>query len=163
MMTIGPDHAIEKLFAAGVDPALLGDRPEDEGRGLLVEFRVLAHAVDLRGGWEDDPLPVAAGQANDAQVLLEVQLENGERSLDVRARRGDGDEGKDDVALLDVVLDPLLVDRDVPLDELETRMADRLPEPFGREIHAEDLPVRLGEDPLRQVVSDEAVDPENQD
>ena len=46
-----------------------------------------------------------------------------QRLAHVGRRRGDGDERQHDVALLDVVLDPLAVDRDVALDEPEAQPA----------------------------------------
>ncbi len=138
---VRPDDAVEELLEARVDPALLVDRAVDERRGVLVELGVRAHPVDLGGGREDDALAVLHRHLDDPEVLLEVELEDGERLLDVRRRRRDGDEREDDVALLDVVLDPLAVDRDVALEEAEALLGEELRDPVAPDVEAEDLPV----------------------
>ena len=84
-------------------------------------------------------------------------------SLHVRRRRRDRDERQHDVALLDLVLDPLLVDRDVALEVREARVVEE-----GRDLVASRCPgprraqsVVL-QDALGQRVADEAVDPEDE-
>ena len=60
--------------------------------------------------------------ADQRQVRFEVQLEDAQRIGDVRGGGGDGDQWQYGIALADVVLDPLEVDRDVTLKEMETWM-----------------------------------------
>jgi hypothetical protein len=122
---VAPDHAVHQLLGAGVDPARLVDRAVDQFRVLRVEFGVVAHAIHFRGRREHQVLAVLGGRAHDRQVGLEVQFEHAQRLLDVGRRRGDGDQRQDHVALLDVVLDPFLVDRDVAFEEVHARMASR--------------------------------------
>src|SRR5262249_29672587 len=94
--------------------------------------------------------------------LLEIELEDVERLPDVRRRRRDRDERQNDVALLDLVLDPLLVDRDVALEVREPRVPEERRDLFARDVQARDEPVGRMEDPLRQRVADEAVDAEDE-
>ena len=121
---VGVDDAVEELLDAGINPALLGNRAEDEVAGVFVELLVRAHAVELGGGGEDEALLVFHALADDFHVGLEIQLVDADGVLDVERGRGDGDEGHDGVALADVVFDPLLVDGDVALEELEARVVE---------------------------------------
>ena len=162
-MAIGPDDAVQELFRAGVDPPLLVDGAVNERRGLLVELRVRAHPVHLGGRGEDHALAVADGLLDDAQVLLEVEVEDRQRILHIRRRRRDRDEREHDVALLDLVLDPLLVDRDVPFEVGEPRVRQKGGDLVARDVQARDRPVGCRENALGQRVSDEAVDAEDQD
>jgi hypothetical protein len=100
--------------------------------------------------------------ADDPQVLLEVELEDPQRLFDVGGRCRDGDEREDHVALLDVVLDPLLVDGDVPLEEMELGVAEGVVELGRGEVHPVDVPVGRGDDAMGQGIADEAVDPEDE-
>src|SRR5581483_7830358 len=107
--------------------------------------------------------PVAYALLDDAEVLLEVELEDGERVLHVRGRGGDGDEWEHHVALLDVVLDPLLVDGDVALEESEALVGEEGLDLLVGHVEPVDLPVGGGEDALGERVPDEAVDAEDED
>ncbi len=107
----GHDHAVEQLLGAGVDPAALGHRAVDQRARFLVELLVRAHAVDLGGRGEDHARLVLGALAHDAQVLLEVELEDLQRVADVAGRRRDRDQRQAHVALAHVVVDPLVVDR----------------------------------------------------
>ena len=69
----------------------------------------------------------------------------------------------DRVALADVVLDPLPVDRDVALEEVHSRVVDQGAEAIGGHVHSIDLPVGRLEQAPRQVMADEAVDAEDED
>ncbi len=160
---VGVDHAVHELLRAGVDPARLVDRAEHELRALGIELGVAAHAVHLGGRGEDDALAMVHAVPHDRQVRLEVELEHPQRLAHVRRGRGDGDERQDRVALLDVVLDPLPVDRDVAFEEMEAAIGDQVLDAVGLHVHAVDRPVGLGEDALGQMVADEAVDAEDQD
>src|SRR4029078_4107093 len=71
------------------------------------------------------------------------------------------DERQDHVALAHVILDPLLVDRDVAFQEVEARVRHEVADALGRHVHAVDVPVRVGEDALREVVADEAIHAED--
>jgi hypothetical protein len=156
------DHAVEELLRARVDPARLADRSEDELALLLVELLVLAHPVDLGRRREDDARLVLRRHADDLQVRLEVELEDRHRVLHVRRGRGDRDERQHHVALLHVVLDPLVVDRDVALEEAEPVVRHPRPYAVAVEVHAMHAPVRPREDRVGQVAADEAVDAEDE-
>ena len=56
---------------------------------------------------------------HDVDVGFEVELKHSQRMRHVLRRIGDRHEWHDYVALLDVVLDPLLIDRDVAFHEVE--------------------------------------------
>ena len=116
---VGVDDAIEHLLGGRVDPALLVDRSVDQRARLLIEHRVRRHAVDFRGRREDQSLVVLHTLAHDLEVRLEVELEHPQRMRHILRRVGDGDQRHDGIALLDVVLHPLLVDRDVAFDEVK--------------------------------------------
>ena len=163
LRAVGPDHAVHQLLGAGVDPARLVDRPQHQVGLVGIELGVAAHAVDLGGRREDQALAVLHAAAHDRQVGLEVELEHAQRVLDVGGRRGDRHQRQHRVALADVVFDPLLVDGDVAFEEVEALVAEQLLDAVGLHVHAVDLPVGRGEDALRQVVADEAVDAEDQD
>jgi len=162
LLAVAPDDAIEELLGAGVDPALHLDGAEHQLRLVGVERGVVAHAVDLRGGGEQHALTVADAVADDGQVGLEVELEHRERVAHVGGRGGDGHQRQHDVALLDVVLHPLAVDGDVALEEVEAGVVLHVGDAVRVHVHAEDMPVGGIEDTLGQVVSDEAVDAQNQ-
>ncbi len=160
---VGVDDAVEELLGGGVDPALALDRAVNHRAGRLVEFGVGAHAVDLGGGREDDAFFVFRALADDVEVGLEIQFEDAQRIFHVLDRVGDGDEGDDGVALLDVILDPLAVDGDVALDEGEAGVAQAGGELVAADIHAVDLPVLLLENGAGEAAADETVGSEDED
>ena len=108
---------------------------------MLVEQRVGAHPVDLGGRREEQALLVGHAAAHDLEVGFEVELEHAQRIEPVLGRVGDRDQREDDVALLDVVLDPLVVDRDVAFDEVHARVIDEVAQLVGRHVHAVEIPV----------------------
>ena len=163
LRAVGPDHAVHQLLGAGVDPALLVDRPQHQLGGLGIELAVAAHAVDLRGRGEDQALAVLDAGTHDRQIGLEVELEHAQRLAHVGGRRGDRHQRDHRVALADVVLDPLLVDRDVALEEVKARVGEQVRDALGLHVHAVDVPVGGLEHALREVVADEAVDAEDQE
>ena len=162
-LAVRPDDPVEQLLAARVDPALLLDRPEHEVGRLRMELRVAAHAVDLGRRREDHALLVLHALADQRQVRLEVELEHAQRFLDISRRRRDRDQRQDHVALADVVLHPLVVDRDVALEEMEPRIAEERADAVVLHVHAPDLPVRLRENLAAEMVANEAVNAEDQD
>ena len=109
------------------------------------------------------PLPVPNALPHDRQVRLEVELEHAQRLAHVGGRRRDRDQRQDGVALLDVILDPFLVDRDVALEEAEPLLREQVRDAVGLHVHSVDLPVRRIEDAPREMMADEAVDAEDQD
>ena len=119
LLPVGPDDAVEELLDAGIDPALLVDGSEHELRGLGIEFTVTARAVDLGGRRKHHALLVLDAVADDREVRLEVELEHPQGLAHIGRGRGDGHERQNHVALAHVVLDPLLVDGDVALHEVE--------------------------------------------
>jgi len=108
-------------------------------------------------------LAVLHGRTHDGQVRLEVELEHAQRLLHISRGRGDGDERQDHIALLHVILDPLLVDRDVTLEEVHALVVDEIAETLRLHVHAEHFPVGRFENALGQVMADEAVHAQNQD
>ena len=163
LLAVGPDDPVQELLGAAVNPALLVDGAQHQGGVVLGKLRIRAHAVDFGGGGKDDAGAVLDALADDAQVFLEVQFEDPQGLLDVGHGGGDGHQGQDQVALPDVVFDPLLVDGDVAFQEMEPGMVQGLLQLVGVEVHAIDLPVPGGEDAPGQGVADEAVDAEDQD
>src|SRR5262249_19706081 len=67
------------------------------------------------------------------------------------------------IAFLDVILDPLLVDGDVALEEVEALLGHEIGDAIGLHVHAVDLPVGRSDDALGEMVADEAVDAEDED
>ncbi len=161
-LAVGPDDPIQELLAAGIDPALLVNGAQDQRAVVLEELRVGAHAVNFGGGGENDAGAVFDALADDAQVFLEVQFEDRERLFDVGHGSGDGHQGKNHVALFDVVLDPFLVDGDVPFQVVEAGVSQDFGDLVGVEVHAENFPVPGAQDALHQSIADEAIDAEYQ-
>src|SRR4030095_14087573 len=81
----------------------------------------------------------------------------------VRGGERDRDERQHGVALLDVIFDPFLVDRDVAFEKMEALVRQPIRDAVGLHIHPVDIPIRRVEDPPRQMVADEACDAEDQD
>jgi len=79
----------------------------------------------------------------------------------VLRRIGDRHQRHHHVALLDVVLDPLLIDGDVALDEVEAIVLRQRTQLVVREVDAIDLPGALLEDRIGERAADEAVRPED--
>ena len=101
--------------AGGVNPALLVNRPQHQLGVVFVEIGLLAHAVDFRGRRENDPLVVFDTELDDIQVFFEIEFEHRQGVADIGGRGGDGHQGQYQVALFDVILDPLVIDGDVTL------------------------------------------------
>ncbi len=163
LLAVTRDDAIHQLFGAGVDPARLVDRAVDQRRVLGIEFGISAHAVHLGGGREHQMLLVFHRSAHDGQIGLEVELENPQRRLHISRRRGDGHQGQDHVAFAHVVLNPLLVDGDVAFEKFETLVGGEVFHAVGVHVHAVHLPVGGGEDAHGEMMTDEAVDAEDED
>ena len=161
-LAVGPDDPIQQLLGDGVDPALLVDGADDEAGAVFIEAVIVAHPVHLGGGGEDDALVVLHAIADDLEVLLEVELEHAQRVAGVLDGGGDGHQRQDHVALLDVILDPLGVDADVPFHEVEVGVTDETVHRAGADVEAIDLVAAILEQALGQVVADEAVDAEDQ-
>src|SRR5690606_15900117 len=111
---------------------------------------------------EDNALLVAHAMAHDGEVRLEIKLENAQRIGNIDRGRCNGDERQNHVAFAHVILDPLLVDGDVALDEVETRMADATFQLVLLEVHAIGLPVSRAQNGLAEMAADEAVNTQNQ-
>src|SRR5665811_1035356 len=156
------DRVIHQLLGAGIYPARLVDRAADQLGLFRVEFLVVAHAIYFRSGREHQMLAVLHRRANDGQIGLEVQLEHAQRLLHIRGGRGDRDQRQDHIALLDVVLDPLPVDRDVALEEMETRLADQVADAVCAHVHGVHLPIGRGQNAVGKMVTDKAVHAEYQ-
>ena len=107
---------------------------------------------------KDDAGAVLDALAHDPQVFLEVQLEDPQGLLHVGHGGGDGHQGQDHVALLDVIFDPLLVDGDVAFQEMEAGVVQDFVQLVGVEVHAVDFPVPVVQDAPGQGIADEAVD-----
>ena len=159
---VGVDHAVEQLLGAGIDPARLFDRPVDQFGGIRIELAVVAHAVDLGGRGKQHALAVLDAQPDDPQIGLEIQLEHPQRLAHVGGRGRDRDQRQHHVAFLDVVFDPLAIDRDVALEELQPRILEQRRDAVAVHVHAIDTPVGGVEDARRQVMADEAVDAQDQ-
>ncbi len=102
--------------------------------------------------------------AHDLQVRLEIELEHAQRMRHVLRRVGDRDERHHHVALLHVVLDPLLVDRDVAFDEVKAAGIGRqIPELVVGEVDPVDLPRRIAQNRVGKRAADEAVRSEDHD
>src|SRR5262249_55245662 len=119
LLAIGIDDTVQELLATRVDPALLVNRPENQVRSFFIKSDIGAHTVYFRCRGKEYALLVAHTLANDFEVGFEVQLENAQRVQHVRCRCRDGNKWNHDVAFLDMVFNPLTVDRDVSLDEVK--------------------------------------------
>ena len=159
---VGIDHPIEELLAAGVDPALLLDRPHDQITLILLELRIGARPVHLRGRGKNDALVILDALFDHIEIHFEIEVVDADRVFHVELGRRNRDERKDNVALLDVILDPLPVDRDIPFDKMKARILQVLAETVVGEVHPVNDPVRLVEDPLCQMVADKPVNPQDQ-
>ena len=82
--------------------------------------------------------------------------------LHIQFRCGDGHERHDDVAFLDVILDPLPVDCDVSFYKMEAGIPEGFSQTVVGKVHAVYAPIRLIKDPLGQMVADETVYPQDQ-
>src|SRR5208283_4071514 len=162
LLAVPPDDPVEQLLDAGIDPALLVNGAEHELGGFRIEFFVAAGAVDLRGRGEYHALLVLDAVADDGQVRLEVQFEHPQRLAHIGGRGRNGDQRQDDIALAHMVFDPLLVDGDVALEEVEARIVKLRADALRLQVHPVDVPVGGPEDVLAQVMADEAVDAENE-
>src|SRR5512133_2311760 len=163
VIAIGVDDTIEHLFGAGIDPALLGNRTQHEWRGFFIKLAVGRHAIDLGGGGKDDPFFILVAQADDFEVLFEVQFKNPQRVLDIGYRCSDGHQRQNNVALLDIVLDPFLVDGNVTFQKMEAGVAQGTVQLVTRHIEAKHLPVGGGKDAVSKSIADKAVDAQNED
>jgi hypothetical protein len=102
-------------------------------------------------------------ETDDLEVLLEVQFEDPQRVLDIGDRCGDGHQRQYDVTLLDVVLDPFLVDGDVTFQKMETRVTQGALQLVAGHIETEYLPLGGGEDAMGKCIADKTVDTEDED
>ena len=82
---------------------------------------------------------------DDREIRFEIQFEDPKRIANVFHWVGDCDERQDYVALPDVVVDPLLMMRDVAFQKVETVMAQAFLEFMIGDVHAEDLPVSFAQ------------------
>ena len=128
----------------------------------LPEDGVAAHAVDFRGGREDDPLLRFGAHADDLQVLFEIELEGPEGLAEVVGRLGDSGEGKNRVASRYGLSHPVVGGEDVSLGEGEVRVSVVFFEVHAGKVEGVHLPVRPVQDAFDEMGSDEAVGPENQ-
>ncbi len=101
--------------------------------------------------------------ADDGEIGLEIELEHAQRLANVGRRRRDRHQRQDRIAFLDVILDPFPVDRDVALEKMEALLGEQVGDAVGLHVHAVHLPVGRGDDPLGEVMADEAVDAEDED
>ncbi len=113
------------------------------------------------GGRENEPLPVLHALAHDGEVRLEVELEHAQGIGDVLRRVRDRHERHDDVAFLDVILDPLPVDGDISFDEVESRARGDFRQFVVEEVHRVDLPGPRAQDRGGQCTADETVRTQN--
>ena len=93
---VGVDDPIQKLLAAGVDPALLLDRSHDQIALILLEFRIGAGPVHLRGGRENHPLVVFHALLDHIEIHLEIEVVDADRIFHIELRRGDRHQRQDD-------------------------------------------------------------------
>ena len=162
-LAVRPDHPVEQLLAGRIDPALFADRAEDQPRRLLVELRIVAHAIDFRRGRKDQALAVFRAVTYDAQIFLEVELEYAKRIARVLYRSGDSHERNDYVTLFDVIFDPFSMNGDIAFVKVKILVAFEALDGRVVEIHPVDLVLPLRQQPLAQIIADEPVRAEYQD
>ena len=162
LIAIGPDHAVQQLFRNRVDPTLFVDRPDHQIGIIFVEVFVGAHAVHFRGRREDNALIIFHAVTDDLQVLFEIQFEHAQRVTGVFDRRRDRDQRQYHVAFLNMVFDPLGVNADIAFNEVETRAVEETADGVGADIQAVNLIVVVLQQALGQVVTDKAVNAEDQ-
>jgi hypothetical protein len=71
---IGVDHAIQELLAAGVNPALFLNRPDDEETFILLEFGVGAGTINLGCRGEYNTLMILNTLFDNGEIHLKVQV-----------------------------------------------------------------------------------------
>ncbi len=152
----------KQLLHAGVDPALFVDGPQYQLGGFGIEFLIAARAIHLGGRGKHHALLVLHAVADDGQIRLEIQFEHPQRLAHVGRGGGNGHQGQDHIALAHVVLDPLEIDGDIAFHEVETGIAKHRADPLGLQIHAVDMPIGVRKNVLAQVMTDESIDPKNQ-
>ena len=135
----------------------------DEWAGGFIKLCFGRHAVNLGSGGKNEAFFVFHALAHDVEIGFEIEFEDIERTFDVLGGIGDGDQWDNDVALLDVVFDPLAVDGDVALDESEAIMGEEFGELVVADVHAKDLPVFLFKNGGDKAAADEAVGSEDED
>src|SRR3954464_9262524 len=163
LLAVGCDDAIHELLGTGVDPARLVDRTVHEFRAVGIELAVTAHAIHFGCGRKNHTLAVLHCMADDWQIGFEVKFEYPQRFLDIGGRRRNGDQRHHGVAFADVIFDPLLVDGDVALEEMEAFMVHQRGDALALHVHAVHRPVGGVENTSGQMMADETVDAENQD
>src|SRR5213075_2117731 len=162
LLAVSPDDPVEQLFDAGINPALHPDGAQHQLGMVFIELRFVAHAVHLGGRWEDDAFAEFHAVADDAEILLEIQLEDAERIARVFDGGGNGDQRDDHIALAHVILDPFAMNGNVALVKMEARPVEQVIDVVGAEIRAVDFVAWILEQPLRQRAADETVDSENE-
>ena len=73
---------------------------------------------------------------DDVQIHFKVEMVDSDRIFDIELRGGDCHEGKNDIALLDVIFNPFPIDRNVPFNKVEARILQRLSEAIVGKVHA---------------------------
>jgi hypothetical protein len=68
-----------------------------------------------------------------------------------------------DIAFLDVIGDPFLVDGDVAFEEMKTLVVRQVFDAIGKHVHAVHVPIRGFQDARGEMVADEAVDADDED
>jgi hypothetical protein len=61
-----------------------------------------------------------------------------------------------------VILDPLQIDGDIAFHEMKFRVPEQRADAFGLQVHAVDMPIGVRQDVLAQVMTDESIDPKNE-
>ena len=140
LLTVSGNNTIHQLLGTGIDPARLGQRPQNQ-RGLVrMEFTVGAHAIDFGGRWKQHPLLVLDAAANNGQVRLEIQLEHRQRILHIGRGCGNGHQWQHHVAFLYVVFNPFMVDGDITFKKVEALVVHQVGNPHRLHVHAIDMP-----------------------
>jgi hypothetical protein len=61
-----------------------------------------------------------------------------------------------------VILHPLEIDGDIAFHEMEFRVPEQRAHALGLQVHAVNMPIGVSQDVLAQVMTDESIDPENE-
>ena len=157
--SIGINHTIQKLFAAGINPALLANRPHRQIAFVFVKLRIGAGAVDFRRGGKDNALVVFDALLDNVDVHFKIQVIDADGVFHVSLGGGDRHQRHDDVTFFDMVFNPFPVDGNIPLQKIKAGIVQGGADPLRSQIHSEHLPVRLlGQNPVDQMMPDEPVD-----
>ena len=127
-----------------------------------IKLGVLAHAINLRGRWEDQMLPIFNRGAHDGEIGFKVEFKNAQGLLHIGSGSSNCNQGQNDIALTNMELNPFAIDGNVAFNKVEAWMLGERSQVLLVEVHAVDLKAVVLQETLGKVTADEAVDTQDQ-